>query len=98
MAEPASDLRDQLLGIIQGSTRAARIASVELEDGVDHDGDPILRIQAIVAGESFRLNPRDTLTTMQRVRAFLIGRDDPRFPSIRYLSEGDLRRFADEAA
>lgn len=98
MGTQPDDLEQCLGDIIRDHTSKASVASVSVVDDVDHDGDPILRIQVVVRGDSFRLDPQDTLNTSRLVWQALLERKDSRFPIIRYVSEGDLSRLAHAAA
>ena len=91
-------LRDALLPVSRRRTQRAQVKDIVLQDDLDHDGDPILRILVIIAGSRSHLNPVQTLETTRRIRQDLLERNDPRFPVVTYISEADHRRLIDEAA
>jgi hypothetical protein len=91
-------LQAALFPLVRETTSRAQVVGLVLQDDVDHDGDPILRILVIIAGNDFRLDPTETLETTRRVREQLINLNDNRFPVVTYMSEADYRRLFDEAA
>ncbi len=75
-------LHADLLPIIRETTLRASMHDIVLQDDLDHDGDPILRIMVILEGASFRLDPVKTLETARRIRQRLLDLGDPRFPVV----------------
>jgi hypothetical protein len=72
------------------------VDSIDIEDGSDSDGEPILKI-TVVLKKGARLRDRKAMISLARyIRAILP--DDPRFPLIDFISAGDAARRKRAAA
>jgi hypothetical protein len=51
-------LLDAIKAVVEKELEPARIERVDVDHEIDHDGDPILRIQIVFEIEGDRLNPK----------------------------------------
>ena len=90
-----SDLSQMIRNIASHQLAPAQIVDVRVEEDVDHDGDPILRITIIYDAAEENLDARRALGMARHLREPFEKRNIERFPVLRYLSKEDA---AGEAA
>ena len=91
-------LRAALREPITSAIRKHQVSDMHLSEDTDHDGEPILRLDVVIAGKSFRLDPAEMQSATLRAREYLLERGDIRFPVITYISAHELATSPDEAA
>ncbi|QBY02010.1 hypothetical protein E2K80_15790 [Rhodophyticola sp. CCM32] len=73
----------------------ARIVDVTVSDDVDHDDEPILRVEVIFEVEGDRLDPKKVMGLVRHLREPLQALHEKRFPMISFLT---LDEFSGAAA
>lgn len=66
------------------------IEDVEIDEDVDHDGDPILRVRVYYTNTGGALPPREKVAGMVRhLRPALAQIGEPRFPILSFIDAGE---------
>lgn len=68
---------------------AERTRDVIVEDDIDADGDPILHVSVIYRSEMGRLDRREMIGIVRRLRPALAQVREERFPLISFISDTD---------
>ncbi|CAM4371866.1 hypothetical protein [Palleronia rufa] len=89
------DLRTVIRRTVEAELAPARILDVHVQEDVDHDGDPILRISVVFEAKDDRLDPRGMVGLARHLRDPLERLRVEAFPVFRFLTARDA---AGEAA
>ena len=71
--------------ILSRDFKCIAITKVDVEKDVDHDGDPILRIDVVVDGERTDLDGREISSAVRRIRPALEDVEGTPFPVIAFI-------------
>lgn len=76
---------------------AERIRDVIIEDDVDADGDPVLHVSVIYRSEMGRLDRREMIGIVRRLRPALAEVGEERFPIMSFISDIDAETLSGAA-
>jgi hypothetical protein len=93
-----SAIEDVVLGTVKERFGEAVIDSVSATPGVDHDGDPIVRVTVVFNAEINDLEVRELTGLGRRLRPRLAEQGETGFPIMRFLTKRDWDRLRHEAA
>jgi hypothetical protein len=70
--------------VLRSNLEEYGLEKVVVEPGVDHDGDPVIFVDAYYKLSNEPVQPAITLQTLSRLRAELITLGEDRFPHLRH--------------
>lgn len=87
-------IKKSIAQVFEARFAPAKVIDVSLVDDVDHDGDPILRIQVVFDAPHDRLEPSRVRSFLRHLREPLQDQIGDRFPVMRYVTKQEAEAAA----
>jgi hypothetical protein len=91
-------LEEIVRGPLSAQLTTVEIVALDVEEDVDHDGDPILRIKVMFKDDGAALDAREVKGLIRHLRTALAEVDEARFPVLSFRIENELDGETSEAA
>ena len=82
-------LKNTIKRVVEQELAPAKLVSVELSEDVDHDGDPILRVDIVFEIEGDRLEPSKVRGLARHLREPLEALHEERFPVLSFKTKAE---------
>ena len=89
MQSSVEDTARSIEVVVRAQFDAVIIKSVSVREAVDHDGDPILRVQVVVDLGGRKLDSLRLKGLVRHVRSALILQDENRFPVFTFMTQSE---------
>ena len=76
--------------VVERQLAPATILSVSVDDDIDHDGDPVLRVVVVFESEGSDLDPNRVLGLVRHLREPLKELQELRFPIFSFMTSGEI--------
>ncbi len=90
----ANGMSDQLTkvvtSVVEEQLAPVRIVSVSVEEDIDHDGDPVLRVSVVFESEDEDLDPDRVLGLVRHLREPLKELQEARFPIFSFMTPDEV--------
>jgi hypothetical protein len=94
MAMNITEIRDAVLADLTAHVAPVEIVSLEVTEGMDHYGDPIIRLRAIYREANVKITGRQIYEAHWVIQQALIRCNEDRFGLLSLVSEIDLKDAA----
>lgn len=86
----AAELLDIIERVVQDELKPAQILDVRVSEDVDHEGDPILRVEIVFEVEGNRLDPARVVGLGRHLREPLQKLQEDRFPLFTFMTRDEI--------
>jgi hypothetical protein len=94
----AIQLEHTVRGTLSAELTTISIVALDVQEDVDHDGDPILRIRVTFRNDGSKLETTKVKGLIRHLRSALAEADESRFPVISFQVENEANGEPSEAA
>lgn len=94
----AHQLEDTVRGTLLTELTTVSVVDLEVQEDVDHDGDPILRIRVTFRNDGGKLEATKVKGLIRHLRSALAEANEARFPVISFRVENEVNGEPSEAA